>query len=98
MRLLKKLIGKTKNRKNELSLEVVEMVLVLCNLVDNQYHLNSEVYILSKISKGLKNWSVSMFVTKKWLEVNDLLRDQYSFKKNIMIKPNEAGFFESSFS
>ena len=41
--MLKKLIGKTKNGKNEVSLEVVEMVLVLCNLVDNQYHLNSEV-------------------------------------------------------
>ena len=39
-----------------------------------------------------------MFVTRKGLEVNDLLRDQYSFKKNIMINPNEVGFFESSFS
>ena len=31
-----KLINKTKNRKNGLSLEVVEVVLVQCNLVDNQ--------------------------------------------------------------
>ena len=33
----KKLIDKTKNGENELSLEVAEVVLVLCNLVDNQY-------------------------------------------------------------
>ena len=32
----KKLIGKTKNRKNVPRLEVVEAVLVHCNLVDNQ--------------------------------------------------------------
>ena len=31
-----KLINKTKNRENGLSLEVVEVVLVQCNLVDNQ--------------------------------------------------------------
>ena len=33
----KKLIDKTKNGKNMPSLEVVEVVLVHCNLVDNQY-------------------------------------------------------------
>ena len=33
----KKLIDKIKNGENELSLEVAEVVLVLCNLVDNQY-------------------------------------------------------------
>ena len=31
-----KLINKIKNRENGLSLEVVEVVLVQCNLVDNQ--------------------------------------------------------------
>ena len=31
------LIGKTKNGENVLSPEVVEVVLVQCNLVDNQY-------------------------------------------------------------
>ena len=39
----KKLIDKTKNRENVPSLEVVEVVLVQCNLVDNQYQQNSEV-------------------------------------------------------
>ena len=39
----KKLIDKTKNRENVPSLEVVELVLVQCNLVDNQYQQNSEV-------------------------------------------------------
>ena len=39
----KKLIDKTKNRENVPSLEVVEVVLVQCNLVDNQYQQKSEV-------------------------------------------------------
>ena len=33
----KRLIDKTKNGENVPSLEVVEVVLVQCNLVDNQY-------------------------------------------------------------
>ena len=33
----KKLIEKTKNIKNVPSLEVIEVVLVQCNLADNQY-------------------------------------------------------------
>ena len=36
-RSTKKLIDKTKNGENVPSLEVVEVVLVQCNLVDNQY-------------------------------------------------------------
>ena len=39
----KKLIDKIKNRENVLSLEVVEVVLVQCNLVDNQYQQKSKV-------------------------------------------------------
>ena len=39
----KKLIDKTKNEENVPSLEVFEVVLVQCNLVDNQYQQNSEV-------------------------------------------------------
>ena len=39
----KKLIEKTKNEEYVLSLEVVEVVLVQCNLVDNQYQQKSEV-------------------------------------------------------
>ena len=38
-----KLIDKTKNGKNVRSFEVVEVVLVQCNLVDNQYQQKSEV-------------------------------------------------------
>ena len=38
----KKLISKTKNGKNVPSLEVFEVVLVHCNLVDNQYQQKSE--------------------------------------------------------
>ena len=39
----KKLIEKTKNGEKEASLEVVEVVLVQCNLVHNQYQQKSEV-------------------------------------------------------
>ena len=37
------LIGKTMNGENVSSLEAVEVVLVQCNLVDNQYQQKSEV-------------------------------------------------------
>ena len=37
---------KPKNGKNVLSLEVVEVVLVQCNLVDNQYQQKSTKLIL----------------------------------------------------
>ena len=39
----KKLIDKTKNGEKILRFEVVEVVLVQCNLVDNQYRQKSEV-------------------------------------------------------
>ena len=39
----KKIIDKTKNGEHIPSLEVVELVLVHCNLVDNQYQQKSEV-------------------------------------------------------
>ena len=39
----KKLIDKTKNGEKVPSLEVVEVALVQCNLVDNQYQHMSEV-------------------------------------------------------
>ena len=39
----KKLIDKTKNGEKVLSLEVAEVALVKCNLVDNQYQQKSEV-------------------------------------------------------
>ena len=47
----KNLIDKTKNRENVPSLEVVEVVLVQCNLVDNQYQQNSEVWYTFKPNK-----------------------------------------------
>ena len=39
----KQLIGKTKKEENVLRLEVDEVVLVQCNLVDNQYQQKFEV-------------------------------------------------------
>ena len=42
----KQLIEQTKNGENITSLEVVEVVLVQCNLVDNQHQQNLRYYIL----------------------------------------------------
>ena len=39
----KKLIDKTRNGEKVTSLEVVEVVLVQCNLVDNRYQQKSEI-------------------------------------------------------
>ena len=41
---------------------------------------------LFKISKLLNNSTVSEFVTKKWIEVNDLSGGQYSVNKNVRFK------------
>ena len=41
---------------------------------------------LYKISKLLNNSTVSEFVTKKWIEVNDLSGGQYSVNKNVRFK------------
>ena len=42
----KKFIGKTKNGEKAPSLEVVEVALVQCNLVDNQHQQKPEVFKL----------------------------------------------------
>ena len=39
-----------------------------------------------KISKILKDSTVSKFVTKKWIKVNDLSIGQYFVNKNIRFK------------
>ena len=39
-----------------------------------------------KISKLLNDSTISKFVTKKWVEVNDLSGGQYSDNKNIKFK------------
>ena len=36
-----------------------------------------------KISKLLNNSTVPKFVTKKWIEVNDISSGQYSVNKNV---------------
>ena len=40
----------------------------------------------NKISKLLNNSTVLKFVTKKWIEINDLSSGQYSVNKNIRFK------------
>ena len=52
----KKLIGKTKTREKLPSLEVVEVVLVQCNLVDNPYQQNSEVSCTFTPNKSYAYW------------------------------------------
>ena len=39
-----------------------------------------------KISRLLNDSTVSKFMTRKWVEVNDLRNDQYSINKNIRLK------------
>ena len=39
-----------------------------------------------KISKLLNNSTVSTFVTRKWIQVNDLFGDKYSANMNIRLK------------
>ena len=39
-----------------------------------------------KISKLLKDSTVSKFVTKNWIQVNDLSIGQYSVNKNLSFK------------
>ena len=39
-----------------------------------------------KISKPLNDLSVSKFLTKRWVKVNDLSSGEYSMKKNIKFK------------
>ena len=48
----KKLIDKTKNGKNVPSLAVDEVVLVQCNLADNQYQQKSEVLYTFTLNKS----------------------------------------------
>ena len=64
----KKLIGKTKNGENVPSLEVVEVLLVQCNIVDNQYKQKSEVlytFTLNKFYAYLLNVEPSNLVFLK---------------------------------
>ena len=42
----KEIMDKTKNREKVPSLEVVKVVLVQCNLADNQYQQKSKYYTL----------------------------------------------------
>ena len=53
----KKSIDELKNRENVLSLEIVEVVLVQCNLVDNQYQQKSEVLYTFMPNKFYACWS-----------------------------------------
>ena len=53
-----------------------------------------------KISKLLNNFTVSKFVTKKWVERNDLSSGQYSSIKNIkfktsMLRPNLCDYSDA---
>ena len=54
--ITKNVIGKTTNGGNVLGLEVVEVVLQQCKLVDNQYHRKSECnFILLRHNKCYAN-------------------------------------------
>ena len=62
---LKKLKDKTKNRETVPRLEVIEVVLVQCNLVDNKYQQKSEVlytFTPNKSESSLLNVELSNLV------------------------------------
>ena len=64
----KKLIDKTKNGEKVPNFEVVEVVLVKCNLVDNQYQEKSEIlytFISNKSYAYLLNFESSNLVFLK---------------------------------
>ena len=61
----KKINSKTKNEENVLSLEVVEVVLVQCVLVDNQYKQKSEILCTFTPSTYLLNVEPSNLVFLK---------------------------------
>ena len=68
----KKLIVKSKKVENVASLEVVEVVLVQCNLVDNQYQQKSEVlytFMPNKFYAYLLNVEPSNLVSLKTLSL-----------------------------
>ena len=60
----KKLINKTKNGEKVANLEVVEVVLVQCNLVDNQYLQKFEVLHTFTPNKCLKEYGFLSFARK----------------------------------
>ena len=45
-----------------------------------------------KISKLVTDSTVSKFVTRKWIEVNDLSGGQYSASKNIMLRTDVCDY------
>ena len=62
----KKIIEKTKNDDNIPTLEVIEVVLVQCNLVNNQYQQKSEVLYIFYLNKSyvylaMLNQTISVF-------------------------------------
>ena len=67
---IEKLLSKTKKRENLPSLEVAEVVLVQCNLVNNQYQQKSEVsytFTSNKSYTYLLNVELSNLVFFKYL-------------------------------
>ena len=56
-----KLIDKTKTGEKLPSLEVVEVVLVQCNLVDNQYQQKSEVNLMFTVFSLLNALGIYIF-------------------------------------
>ena len=75
----KKLIDKTKKGENFQSLEVVEVALVQCNLIDSQYQQKSEVlytFTLNKLYAYLLNVEPknSVFLKTCNIEFDEIIR------------------------
>ena len=73
------------NRMSDLNSRNVEEIVIPPE--KRQEILNNLGQILYyKIHKSVNNSTVSKFVTRKWIEVNDLSGSQYSVNKNIRFK------------
>ena len=81
----KTLIDKTKNRENVLSLEVIKVILVQCNVVDKQYQQNSEIlytFVSNKSYIYLQNVELSNLVFLKTVnkEFDEIIINFYRSK------------------
>ena len=81
----KQLIDKAKNEENVPSLEVIEVVLVQCNFVDNQYHPKFEVlctfmsnksYCLPPVKSWTKQFSIFENYNTEFDDITITFKDQ----------------------
>ena len=74
--------------KHDENLRYVEEIIIPPEKIDENRRLENgtlDYWEKTRLSTLLNDSTVSKFVTKKWVEVNDLSSGQYSVKKNISL-------------